>query len=99
DRIRIIVMSDPNAVVANLLAGSAHLVADTTVRFQSGDLLQKEWQSRGGGGSVFFSPAQVRYTQIQFNPDLASPKGILDVRVRRAIAHAVDTKELSDALY
>ncbi len=99
DRVRVIAMSDPNTVVANLLAGSAHMVADTTIRFQSGDLLQKEWQARGGGGSVYFSPAQVRYTQVQFNPELATPKGILDVRVRRAIAHAVDAKELGDALY
>jgi peptide/nickel transport system substrate-binding protein len=93
------VMSDPNTVVANLLAGNAHMVSDSTLRFQSGDLLQKEWAARGGGGTVYFSPAQVRLAEIQSRPELASPRGILDLRVRKAIAHAVDTKELGDALY
>lgn len=99
DHVRVIVMSDPNTVVANILSGNAHMVSDSTLRFQSGDLLQKEWQARGGGGSAYFSPAQVRYAELQSKPEVASPKGILDPRVRKAIAHAVDTKELSDALY
>jgi peptide/nickel transport system substrate-binding protein len=99
DRVRVLFNSDPNAVVANLLAGSAHLVADTTLRFQSAVVLKREWEARGGGGTVYFTPFQVRYAQIQQRPDLANPRAVLDVRARRALAFATDRQGLVDGLF
>lgn len=98
DRVRIIFISDPNTVVANLLSGAAHMVADTTLRFQSGILLKREWEARGGG-TVYFTPFQVRYAQIQLRPELASPRATLDPRARRALVHATDREALIDGLF
>jgi peptide/nickel transport system substrate-binding protein len=98
DRLRVIYMQDTNAVAANLLAGAAHLVADITIRSQTGVLLQREWQARKGG-SVYFTPAQVRFAYFQLRPDAASPKDVTDIRVRKAFAHAIDKQALVDTLH
>ena len=101
DRMRVIFMQDPNTVTANLLSGSANLVADITIRFETGVILKREWSSRGerDGGTVNFTPAQVRYTFFQLRPDWAKPAAITDIRVRKAIAHAIDKQALADALH
>ena len=99
DRLRVLFVADPNTVVANLLSGAAHLVADTTLRFQTGIVLKREWEGRGGGGTVSFTPFQVRYAQIQQRPELAAPRAILDARARRAVAHATDRQSLIDGLF
>lgn len=98
DRLRVIFMQDPNTVAANLLANSAHLVADITIRAQTGALLKREWEPRNGG-TVTFTPAQIRFTFFQLRPDYASPREILDLRVRRAVAHAVDKALLAETLH
>jgi peptide/nickel transport system substrate-binding protein len=101
DRLRVIFMQDPNAVTANLLSGGANLVADITIRFETGVILKGAWAGRGerDGGNVSFTAAQVRYTFFQLRPDYASPRAITDLRVRRAIAHAIDKQALADALH
>jgi len=97
DRIRLLFMSDANTVLANLLSGEAHVAIDDSIRFQQAVPLQREWSARNGG-QVILSPAQFRYTSIQMRPDIVSPRTLLDLRVRRAVSHAIDRQALSDAL-
>jgi peptide/nickel transport system substrate-binding protein len=98
DRLRIIFMQDTNTVAANLLSGAAHLVADITIRSQTGALLKREWAGRNGG-TVTFTPAQIRYTFFQLRQDYASHRELQDLRVRRAVAHSIDRQLLADALH
>jgi len=98
DRLRLIFQQDPNAVTASLLSGAAHLVADITIRFETGRILQQAWAS-GDGGTVLYTPAQVRFTRFQLRPEAASPRAILEPDFRKAIAHAIDKQALADALY
>ncbi len=98
DRLRVIYMQDTNAVAANLLAGAAHLVADNTIRTQTGVLIKREWGPRNGG-SVYFTPAFIRFAYFQLRPDVASPGDVADLRVRQAIAHAIDKQALADTLH
>lgn len=98
DRLRIVFMQDTNTVAANLLSGAAQLVADITIRSQTGVLLKREWEPRNGG-TVSFTPAQVRYTYFQLRPEYANPRDVIDLRVRKAVAHAVDKPLLADALH
>jgi peptide/nickel transport system substrate-binding protein len=98
DRLRIIFMQDPNAVAANLLSESAQLVADITIRTQTGVLLKREWEPRKGG-SVYFTPAQIRFTYFQLRPEYANPREIADLRVRKAVAHSIDKVALADVLH
>jgi peptide/nickel transport system substrate-binding protein len=97
DRIRLLFVNDPNTVVANLLSGAAQLTFDDAIRFEQGAVLRREWSDNARGG-VFSYPQQVRYTEIQLKPDLVQPATLLDVRVRRALAHAVDKQALVDGL-
>lgn len=96
-RVRILFISDPNTAIANLLSGEAHVVVDQTIRFAQGVLLKREWGPRDGG-VVLLSPTQLRYIQVQYRPDVVNPRAIQDLRVRKALLHAIDRKALADAL-
>jgi peptide/nickel transport system substrate-binding protein len=89
DRLRLAFIGDPNTALANMLSGEAHFVAEPLLGYEEGATLEREWGA-GAGGRVFFSPVLFRMSEIQFRPDLVSPKALLDVRVRRALAHAFD---------
>src|SRR5207249_11852683 len=62
------------------------------------DALEREWAARGVPGTVFFAPVLLRITQMQHRPDYAKPKALLDLRVRRALAHAFDTPSVIEGL-
>lgn len=97
ERIRVIPVTDPNTAVANLLAGEAHVAIDDTLRFQQGMILKREWAARDSG-RVLFSPSELRYVQIQFKTEYTNPRAILDLRVRKALAHAIDKQALAQGL-
>jgi peptide/nickel transport system substrate-binding protein len=97
-RLKMIFISDANAALANLLAGEVHLAADLAIGFTQGLTLKQEWAPRNLG-TVLFHPNQWRSSRFQLRPDLAKPKAILDVRVRKALAHALDKGALNDALF
>ena len=90
DRLRLTFIADPNTALANMLTGEAHFVAEPLLGYEEGATLEREWAARGGG-MVFFGPVLFRMSEIQFRPELVNPKALLDLRVRRALAHAFDT--------
>jgi peptide/nickel transport system substrate-binding protein len=96
-RLRFLFVADPNAAVANVLAGEADLVMEGTIQFEQAMTLKQAWAN--GGGTVFFHPNQWKSTRFQLRPELASPRALLDVRVRRALAHTLDKKGLNDTIY
>ncbi len=103
DRIRVLFISDANTVLANLLAGTVHIAIANSLPFQQGLILKREWASRGGG-TVLASPSSstpIRRTEHQLNPSRVAPssRAILDVRVRQALAHAVNKQALNDAIF
>ena len=98
ERLTVRFIPDENAALANLLSGSVHLVSDRSIRFEQGTVLRREWAANNGG-VVLLTPTMGRYTHLQFRPELASPAGILDVRVRRALAHGIDKQALNDGLF
>jgi ABC-type transport system substrate-binding protein len=72
-----------------MMSGDAHFIADFVIDYEQGQALEREWAGRGGG-TVFYAPVLIRMVQIQFRPEYASPKAVLDVRVRRALAYGFD---------
>jgi peptide/nickel transport system substrate-binding protein len=99
ERVNVRVISDPNTALANLLAADAHFVADFIFTESDGDTLEHQWASRGGaGGKVVYSKTELRATLFQFRPEHADPPGLLDQRVRSAVAHAIDAQTAVDVL-
>jgi peptide/nickel transport system substrate-binding protein len=60
--------------------------------------LKQSW-SGTRGGSTFFHPNQWKSTRFEVRPDLATPKALLDARIRRAMANTVDKPGMNEALY
>src|SRR5439155_1245582 len=59
--------------------------------------LRPEWAQRNTG-TVLITPSQIRQLQAQHRADFANPAAVLDVRFRRAVAHALDRQAIADAL-
>jgi len=97
DHIRLQFMNDSNAVVAALLAGTAHVAANDSLDLEQAIVLERRWAG-DGGGVVLRSPVGVRHSNPQLRPEYASPQALLDLRVRKALAHATDRAALADTL-
>lgn len=96
-RIHIIPINDPNTIVANLLADTAHY-ADASITFPQASTLRQEWSPRQAG-SLLFHPNQWSAARFQFRPDVVNPRALQDVRIRRALAHALDKQAINDGVY
>lgn len=98
DRLRVVPIPDPNVVLANMLAGETHVAVANAMPFQQGWTLKREWDARGGG-SVPINPGGARRTENQVHPERASPRFMMDVRVRRALAHTTNRQAVNDAVF
>jgi peptide/nickel transport system substrate-binding protein len=96
-RIRVTFIPDANTALANLLGGEAHFISDYVLAYQEGVTLESEWQGNNGG-TVLWAPVLMRITHVQQRPEYASSPALLDVRVRKAFAHAVDVPAAVEAL-
>src|SRR5438093_4615405 len=102
DRIRVVYISDPNTVLANMLAEEVHIAIANSLPFSQGLLLKHEWGDRGSVLKNRVRPnSPTRRTETQLHPERVSAgsRAILDVRVRRALAHAVDKQSLNDGIF
>jgi len=98
DRLRMLFIPDFNTVVANLLAGEAHIAVEDSIRFQQGQVLRREWEPRNGG-TILSYPQFWRWTYPQQRAEVAQPPALRDARVRKALIHSVDRQGLADVLF
>src|SRR5439155_18542065 len=75
----------------------AHLVVDSVLQYEQGATLQREWAT-SQAGIVLASPILYRLNQIQLRPEV-TPRPLLDLRVRQALAHGIDNQAANAALY
>jgi peptide/nickel transport system substrate-binding protein len=97
ERIKIMFINNANTALANFLSGEIQLSADTALRSAQVTILKREW----GPERVtnIFHPNQWRAALFQLRPELATPPALLDARVRKALAHAVDKEPINGAVY
>ncbi len=98
DRIVVRIFADENVVLTNLLSENVQAAAGRSLRFEHGTVLKREW-GVSGKGTVLFSPGNTRHTNAQTRADVAEPRAILDLRVRKALVHAIDKQALNDGLF
>lgn len=97
DRIRIIFIPDPQTALANILAGEVHYVGNLIFGATDGETLEQQW-SQNQGGAVLYSATEFRSMNFQVRPEHADPPELIDVRVRRALAWAVDSATTVEVL-
>ncbi len=97
-RLHITWSSDFNATLAGLMSGEADMPADDSIRVEQGLVLEREWSARNAG-TVQYRPALPRFIQVQHREQYASPQAVRDVRVRRALAHAMDKSVINETLF
>ncbi len=98
ERIRVQFIPDGNTMIANLKAGTVHVTLGTkkldrdAMRF-----LEQEWQTSGAGVVLVYS-RNYKFGEPQkfHNPQ---PADLADVRVRRALLHALNRQELARVVY
>ncbi|HZT06753.1 MAG TPA: ABC transporter substrate-binding protein [Chloroflexota bacterium] len=97
-RIHVAYMDDPNTVLANLLSGAMDVAISNAVPFAQALVLRRQW---GSTGVVLARPRSARTTEFQLDPDRVAPSfaGTLDVRVRMAMAHAIDKQAVNDGVF
>jgi peptide/nickel transport system substrate-binding protein len=83
-------------IVANLLAGSVDGVINRALEFEQAMLVKDEWERGGRKPLVVTQPTHWRMIAVQFNNP--RPRQMLDVRVRRALLHAIDRQAVIDAM-
>jgi len=97
DRLKIAFISDANTALANILAGEVHAVGEFLFGDEQAATLESQWASTQGG-TILYAQTVLRVTLAQFRPEYASPAAQLDVRVRRALAHAIDADTANEVL-
>jgi len=97
DRVRVTWSGDPNSTLARVLAGDADLALDGAIFYVQAATLKKEWAT-DTRGVVLLQPGTLRFVAGQHRAAYANPASVLDVRVRRATAHAIDYQALTEAL-
>jgi peptide/nickel transport system substrate-binding protein len=98
DRVRVTFAPDPNAAITRLLADDVDLLADSSIKSQQIPALEQDWIPRSGGKFVL-SPTSYRSAVFQLRPELVSPAALVDVRVRKALAYALDKQAVNEAVY
>jgi peptide/nickel transport system substrate-binding protein len=98
DRIKLVFIPDANTALANLLSGEVHFATPTVVGLQQAMTLAQEWGPRNAG-TVINQYRTWHGVYFQFRPAFTNPRSLLDVRVRKALAHTVDKQTINDTIH
>jgi peptide/nickel transport system substrate-binding protein len=97
DRIKLLFMPDSNAALASMLSGDVQMSADDGIPVGIIPALKNGWGA--GQGTILLHANQWRAAYVQLKPEYTSPAALLDVRVRKALAFAVDKVPINDAVF
>lgn len=89
-------IADTNQAVARFLAGGLDLTLGSLIRVEEGVTLKEQLEARGEGTVVTRPEGGIRLSDFQYREPLIPPAR--DVRVRRAMYHAVDRALMIDTL-
>ncbi len=97
DRIKLLFIPDAQTALANVQAGEVQYVSDYVLTVPDGQVLEQQW-AQDRGGTVLYTPTTLRYTSFQLRPEYVETPALLDVRVRKAVAYAIDASTAVNVL-
>jgi peptide/nickel transport system substrate-binding protein len=98
DRLSIKIMPDENTSLSNMLAENVSLATDFTLRYEHAAVLKREWGASKRGVPQLYANTR-HYSWVQFRPEFQKTPALLDLRVRKALAHSIDRQALNDGLF
>jgi peptide/nickel transport system substrate-binding protein len=99
-RIIMRLFADENTALASVLAGATiDITTRFTLRFEHAMVLKREWEAAGRGVVLMGQPSAPVSNVFQFRREFQRTPELLDVRVRKALAHAMDRQAIVDGLY
>jgi peptide/nickel transport system substrate-binding protein len=99
DHIVVRYFTDENATLAAVLAGGQLDYTDrNTMRFDHLLTLKQQWEPAGNGTAVGAVSTSV-FLFMQQRPEYVGDRGLLDLRVRQALAHAIDRDAINSGIY
>lgn len=98
DRLLVRFIPDENTTLTNIFSENVHIATRNSIRFEQGVLLRRQWAA-SNRGVVLFGAGSLSYTHVQFRPDHIKVPELLDLGVRKALAHAIDSRALNDGLF
>jgi peptide/nickel transport system substrate-binding protein len=99
DRIVVRIYLDENQTMATVLAGGqVDYACCNTLRFNQYVTLKREWEPTGKGQAAAI-PGVAVFLYLQQRPEYVSHEALLDVRVKRALAHAIDRDAINEGLF
>jgi peptide/nickel transport system substrate-binding protein len=96
-QIKLMFVPDASTALANILAEDAQMTADSALGLQQAATLFRQWPA--GRGAMVPNFIQWLAAHFQGRSDFVSPAALKDVRVRQAVAYAVDRAAINDALF
>ncbi len=93
DAVEMTVVPDQNTIVVRVLAGEVDFVYYQDISALQAQLLREQWESRGAG-KILTAMVTNRGLAFQYRDVPNHQKALLDVRVRRAIMHAIDREDM-----
>jgi peptide/nickel transport system substrate-binding protein len=90
-------LSDPNTLLANILAGEVDFATSPAIRLQDGLVAQEQWVSKGLGYLKTWE-ARLKFLEFQYREVPNWQRVVTDVRIRQALTHALDRASLAHAM-
>jgi peptide/nickel transport system substrate-binding protein len=95
ETIEIRFINDPNTLLVNLMGGEVDMTTSPAVRGSEAAYAHDQWVARGEGYVKTWA-TRLRYLFFQFREVPNWQSAVTDVRVRRALLHALDRDALAD---
>jgi len=101
DKIQLRLINDASTVLAGMLSGDLTVTMVQAIKFQQAMVLRDQAGFNGGAGKgkLVFTEAGVTSAFPQFRPEYQQTPGLLDPRVRQALASAIDRQAIDDGIF
>jgi len=93
-------ITEQNALLVAVLAGEVDLINSPGIRAEEAAVAREQWGTGGPGGPGYVKTWATRtsYLEFQFREVPRWQRAVTDVRVRRALVHAIDRDGLAEAV-